>query len=49
VVYARENQPDDAGPSLPVAIQNGLGLKLERGKGPVEVVVVDHVEKPSQN
>jgi uncharacterized protein (TIGR03435 family) len=26
-----------------------LGLKLERGKGPVEVIVVTHIEKPAQN
>jgi uncharacterized protein (TIGR03435 family) len=26
-----------------------LGLKLESKKGPVDVVVVDHVDKPSDN
>jgi uncharacterized protein (TIGR03435 family) len=26
-----------------------LGLKLEAGKGLVEVIVIDHVEKPSAN
>ena len=26
-----------------------LGLRLKPGKGPVEVLVVDHVEKPSAN
>jgi uncharacterized protein (TIGR03435 family) len=30
-------------------VQRQLGLKLEAGKGPVEVVVIDHVEKPSVN
>jgi uncharacterized protein (TIGR03435 family) len=48
VVFARENKPQDTGPSLPSAIQQ-LGLKLEKGKGPVEVLVIDHVEKPSEN
>ena len=26
-----------------------LGLKLERGKGPVEIFVIDHAAKPSPN
>jgi uncharacterized protein (TIGR03435 family) len=39
----------DSGPSLFTAIEEQLGLKLESAKGPVEVLVVDHVEMPSQN
>lgn len=31
------------------AVQRQLGLKLEPGKGSVEVLVIDHVEKPSTN
>ena len=34
-------------PSLPAALEEQLGLKLVAGKGPVDVVVVDHIEKPS--
>jgi uncharacterized protein (TIGR03435 family) len=41
--------PDPAGPSLFAALQDQLGLRLESAKGPVEVLVVDHVEKPSAN
>ena len=41
--------PDPAGPSLFTAIQEQLGLKLESGKGPVEIIVIDHVERPSGN
>jgi uncharacterized protein (TIGR03435 family) len=31
------------------ALEEQLGLKLESARGPVEVLVIDHVEKPSQN
>lgn len=37
---------DPVGPSLFAAIQQQLGLKLESGRGPVDVIVVDHAEKP---
>jgi uncharacterized protein (TIGR03435 family) len=39
----------DAPPGLFTAIQEQLGLKLESTKAPVEVLVIDHVEKPSEN
>jgi len=39
----------DAGPSLFTALEEQLGLKLEPAKGPVEVLVIDHVEMPSAN
>jgi uncharacterized protein (TIGR03435 family) len=38
------------GPSVLTAIQDQLGLKLEAGKGQVEVIVIDHVERvPTEN
>ena len=41
--------PESTYPVFLVAIQQQLGLKLESGKGPVEVIVIDHIERPSGN
>jgi uncharacterized protein (TIGR03435 family) len=39
----------DAPPALGTAMLEQLGLKLATTKAPVEVLVIDHVEKPSAN
>ena len=39
----------DAAPDLFTAFQQQLGLKLESTKAPVDVMVIDKVEKPSEN
>ncbi len=40
---------DTLGPSLVAALQEQLGLKLEAGKASMEILVIDHAEKPSEN
>jgi uncharacterized protein (TIGR03435 family) len=40
---------DTSWPSLFTALQEQLGLKLEAKKGPVDTIVIVHVERPSEN
>lgn len=51
VEFAPKNSPPETDlPELPTAIQEQLGLRLERRKGPVETLVIDHLEKtPTEN
>ena len=39
----------DAGPTLFTALEEQLGLKLVPAKDPVDTLVVDHVERPTEN
>ncbi len=53
----RGNQPPPPGvfdpasmePAISQAIEEQLGLKLESSNGPVDTVVIDHAERPSEN
>lgn len=50
--WAKDPEPGEAAgdaPSLAVALEEQLGLRLEAGRGPVEYMVVDHVERPGGN
>jgi uncharacterized protein (TIGR03435 family) len=56
--FALDWTPDDAppvsespsrAPSLYTAVEEQLGLRLEAAKAPVDVLVIDRIEKPSEN
>jgi uncharacterized protein (TIGR03435 family) len=40
---------DSTGTSLFSALERQLGLKLESGRGPVEILVIEHAERRSAN
>ena len=40
---------DSRYPSILTALQEQLGLRLESTKGPVDVIVIEHIERPTAN
>jgi uncharacterized protein (TIGR03435 family) len=42
-------EPDTSGPSVFAALKQQLGLELKAQKGLAEVIVIDHVERPTEN
>ena len=47
--WSAEAAPNPEKPSLFTAVTEQLGLKLEAQKAPVEILVIDRAEKPSEN
>ena len=41
--------PDESAPTFLEPLKEQLGLKLESTKGPVDTIVIDHIEEPSEN
>jgi uncharacterized protein (TIGR03435 family) len=46
---AAANLPPTNRPDIFTAVREQLGLKLDSHKGAVEVMIIDHVERPSEN
>jgi len=49
VPFARDITVTTAATDLVTAVEEELGLKLKRSKGPVQVLVVERVERPTEN
>jgi uncharacterized protein (TIGR03435 family) len=49
--FDQDRPADDLDPMPPMdrALQEQLGLKVEAAKGPAKVLIIDHIEKPSEN
>lgn len=53
LTYSQPTNPEDTGagdlPSLFTAVQQQLGLRLDPTRAPVEFILIDHIERPSEN
>ena len=49
VPFARDITVMTAAANLVTAVEEELGLKLKRRKGPVQVLVVERLERPTEN
>jgi len=41
--------PDTSGPTVYMAVKQQLGLALKAQRGPVDVIVIDHADRPTEN
>jgi uncharacterized protein (TIGR03435 family) len=48
-VDAAPHASDPALPPFAVALEEQLGLKVERTRGPIDVLVIDSVQQPTEN
>jgi len=48
-VGVRTDGAADAGPSVFAALQEQLGLRLEPSRAPAQVLVIDGIERPTEN
>ena len=44
-----DSQPAPSGPTFLQAVKEQLGIRLESQKGPAQVLVIDHVDHPTEN
>ena len=49
LTWSQDNQPEASAPSIFTALEEELGLKLQPGKAMVNVYVIDHIQRPSEN
>jgi uncharacterized protein (TIGR03435 family) len=49
LMWAGDTTENSSLPSLPTALREKFGLELKPQTGPVNILIVDHVEKPSPN
>jgi uncharacterized protein (TIGR03435 family) len=47
--WAGDTSPDSSLPSLPSLLKDQFGLELKSDTGPVDILVIDHAEKPTGN
>jgi len=45
--FAPAADPESAGPTIFAAVEEQLGLRLQPASAPVDVLIIDHVERPS--